>query len=226
MVRWRCHTRGRAAHSSNPSSGDNAIYRMARVIELFERFGCEILPRQANHLLCGQPTLSIGTIAGGSGINTVPERCTIEIDYRLLPGDDPQTAWRRAIDYVSEGLGDAAAVQHVEHDPPLMYSGGLSDAANRPLADRLASVVGELTGSAARIGVPFGTNAAVISEAGVPTVVFGPGSIEQAHTADEWLALDQVWQGREIVYRMMRGFEKRGNLAINRPARVSGRISD
>ena len=204
MVRWRCHTHGRAAHSSNPGLGDNAIYRMARVVELLERYGREVLPQQGEHPLCGRPTLSVGTIAGGSGVNTVPDRCTIEIDHRLLPGDDPQTAWRRAIDYVSARLGDAAAVQHIEHEPPLMHSGGLSDAANGPLADRLASVIREVTGKADRIGVPFGTDAAVISAAGVPTVVFGPGSIDQAHTADEWIALDQLPQASEILYRMMR----------------------
>jgi acetylornithine deacetylase len=205
MVRWRCHTHGRAAHSSNPALGDNAIYRMAMVVELLDRYGREILPRQGEHPLCGRPTLSVGTIAGGSGVNTVPDRCTIEIDHRLLPGDDPQAAWHRAIDYLSIALGDATAVQHVEHEAPLMHSGGLSDAANGPLADRLASVIRETTGSAARIGVPFGTDAAVISAAGSPTVVFGPGSIEQAHTANEWLALDQLPLASEILYRMMRG---------------------
>jgi acetylornithine deacetylase len=203
MVRWRCHTHGRAAHSSNPALGDNAIYRMARVVELLERYAREVLPRQGEHPLCGRPTLSVGTIAGGSGVNTVPDGCTIEIDHRLLPGDDPQTAWRRTIDYVSAQLGDAAAVQHIEHEPPLMHSGGLSDEANGALADRLAVAIHEVTGTAGRIGVPFGTDAAVFSAAGVPTVVFGPGSIEQAHTADEWIALDQLPQASEILYRMM-----------------------
>ena len=205
MVRWRCHTHGRAAHSSNPSLGDNAIYRMARVVELLERYGQEILPQHGNHPLCGRPTLSVGTIAGGSGVNTVPDRCTIEIDHRLLPGDDPQIAWRRVIDYVSTAIGDAAAVSHIEHEPPLMHSGGLSDAANGRWADRLASVIREVTGTANRIGVPFGTDAAIFSSAGVPTVVFGPGSIAQAHTADEWIAVDQLPLASEILYRMAGG---------------------
>jgi acetylornithine deacetylase len=212
MVRWRCHTHGRAAHSSNPAAGDNAIYRMARVVDLVERYGREMLPRQGEHPLCGRPTLSVGTITGGSGVNTVPDRCTIEIDHRLLPGDDPQIAWRRAVDYVSAALGDEAAAAHVEHEPPLMHSGGLSDVANCPLADRLASAIREVTGAADRIGVPFGTNAAILSAAGVPTVVFGPGSIEQAHTADEWIALDQLPQASEILYWMLRfGQNQRSN---------------
>lgn len=202
MVRWRCHTHGRAAHSSNPAAGDNAIYRMARVVELLDRYGREILPQQGEHPLCGRPTLSVGTIAGGSGVNTVPDRCTIEIDHRLLPGDDPRVAWRRAVDYVSAALGDAAAAR-VEHEPPLMHSGGLSDAANGPLAGRLASAISEITGTAECIGVPFGTNAAIISAAGVPTVVFGPGSIEQAHTADEWIAVDALPLASEILFRLM-----------------------
>lgn len=139
----------------------------------------------------------------------MPDRCTIEIDHRLLPGDDPQAAWRRVIDYVSRAAGtlpgDATAVEHIQHEPPMMHSGGLSDVANGPLADRLATIIRDVTGVASRIGVPFGTDAAIISAAGVPTVVFGPGSIEQAHTADEWIALDQLPQASEIIFRMMSG---------------------
>lgn len=207
MIRWRCHTHGRAAHSSNPAAGENAIYRMAPVIALLERYSREVLPQQGEHPLCGRPTLSVGTIAGGSGVNTVPDCCTIEIDHRLLPGDDPQAAFRRAVDYVTAGIRNRAGgmelLEHIEHEPPLMHSAGLSDAANGGLADRVATVVRQATGSAERIGVPFGTNAAVYAASGVPTIVFGPGSIKQAHTADEWISLDQLPPASEAVFRLM-----------------------
>lgn len=209
MIRWRCHAHGRAAHSSNPARGDNAIYRMAPVVQLLERYNRDVLAQEAAHSLCGRPTLSVGTIAGGSGVNTVPDRCTIEIDHRLLPHSDPQVAWQRAVDFVSAGLraagADESSLRQIEHDPPLMQSSGLSEAANGPLADRLAAIVAEVDGPRDRIGVPFGTNAAIYSASGVPTVVFGPGSIEQAHTADEWISLDQLGPASEALYRLMIG---------------------
>jgi acetylornithine deacetylase/succinyl-diaminopimelate desuccinylase-like protein len=210
MVRWACRTHGRAAHSSDPAAGDNAIYRMSPIVQLFERYARDVLAYELEHPLCGRPTLSVGTIAGGSGVNTVPDRCTIEIDHRLLPGADPHAAWQDAIDYVSSGLRDAAPsdpemLEHVKHDPPLLHSAGLTDSANGELADRLSRAAGNIASQTRRIGVPFGTNAAIYSAAGVPTVVFGPGSIEQAHTADEWISLEQLSSGSEILYRFMTG---------------------
>ena len=72
---------------------------------------------------------------------------------------------------------------------------------NGALAERLAAAVSDVTGDASKLGVPFGTDAAAIARAGVPTVVFGPGSIDQAHTADEWVPLAEVEQASEILYR-------------------------
>ncbi len=202
MVRWRCHTHGRAAHSSQPELGDNAIYRMAEVVSALQRYARDVLPNQGQHPLCGRPTLSVGTISGGIGVNLVPPHCTIEIDRRLLPGEDPLTAYRQVIDHIAGAVPEAA--EHVEHDLPSMQSRGLSDSNNGRLAERLAAVVREANGRAESVGVPFGTDAAVYSSAGVPTVVFGPGSISQAHTADEWLPLDELHTASEILYRFVR----------------------
>jgi acetylornithine deacetylase len=205
VARWRCHTHGRAAHSSRPEAGDNAIYRMARVVAALERFHSQVLGSRPPHPLCGSPTLSVGTIAGGISVNTVPDRCTIEIDRRLVPGEEPESAQREVIDFVADSLGDSRSAKLVEHEPLMIQNGGMSDVENGELAARLAAVTSAVIGRANRIGVPFGTDAAAYSRAGVPTVVFGPGSIEQAHTADEWISLDQVHQASEVLYRLLRG---------------------
>jgi acetylornithine deacetylase len=85
-----------------------------------------------------------------------------------------------------------------------MHGPALSDQHNGPLSQRLAAVAWEVSGRGERIGAAYATNAAFLAAAGVPTVVFGPGSIEQAHTADEWITLDQVHQAAEIFYRFAR----------------------
>ncbi len=101
MIRWRCHTSGRAAHSSLPEHGKNAIYRMAHVLNALESYANDLVGTLAEHPLCGRPTLSVGTISGGVSVNTVPDRCTIEIDRRIVPGEDPQAAWQHVIDYLA-----------------------------------------------------------------------------------------------------------------------------
>ncbi len=198
MVRWQCHTRGLAAHSAHPEAGENAIYRMARVLTVLEEYARDVVARAGSHPLCGPATLSVGTIGGGVSVNTVPDRCTIEIDRRLPPGEDGGHARQAAIEYVESRLG---ADFPVDHDPSYLSGPALSDGANGPLADRLTAVVHDVAGSCRRVGVPYGTHAAVYAAAGVPSVVFGPGFIEQAHTRDEWVPVDQVCAAAEVVYR-------------------------
>src|SRR5690606_21257011 len=86
-VRWKLVTRGRAVHSSRPTEGINAIYRMAKIINCLEQYASELPQLIPPHPLCETATLSVGIIRGGSGINIVPDRCEIEIDRRTLPGE-------------------------------------------------------------------------------------------------------------------------------------------
>ncbi len=197
VARWRLHTRGRAAHSSRPQSGDNAIYRMARVLLELERYQQE-LDAGPVHPLCGPASLSVGTIRGGASVNTVPDRATIEIDRRLRPDESLATVQQHLADNLAGQLGKNFPLQW---EPPYMHGPALSDEHNGPLSRRLAAVAREVGGRSERIGAAYATNAAFLAAAGVPTVVFGPGSIQQAHTADEWIALDQVQQAAEILYR-------------------------
>jgi acetylornithine deacetylase len=201
VVRWRCHTSGRAGHSARPQPDDNAIYKMARALRVIERYAREVVGGLDWHPLCGPGSLSVGTIHGGLSVNTVPDRCTIEIDRRLPPGEESEDARRRLIEH----LAQAAELDFpLRHDPPFLEGLALSDETNGPLAERLAASVHEVAGQCRRLGVPFATNAAFFAAAGVPAVVFGPGFLAQAHTEDEWIPLDQLHQAAEILYRFCR----------------------
>jgi acetylornithine deacetylase/succinyl-diaminopimelate desuccinylase-like protein len=196
VVRWHCHTTGRAAHSSRPDQGQNAIYRMARVLQALETYATEHLPTLGTHPLLGTRTLSVGRISGGISVNTVPDRCSIEIDRRLLPDEKPDEVFAQACQYVAERLPDVA----VTHDRPYMGTTGLRDTLNQELAERVAGASRRHGGEGRLIGVPFGTDAPAFARLDVPTVVFGPGSIEQAHTCDEWIAVDQLERATAILY--------------------------
>jgi acetylornithine deacetylase/succinyl-diaminopimelate desuccinylase-like protein len=203
VVRWRCHTRGRATHSSQPHLGDNAIFRMAPVLAALQRYQLDVAGTLGSHPLCGSPTLSVGTVTGGLSVNTVPDRCTIEIDRRLIPGEQPDVAYRHVLDYLAAAVDAPASI---EHDPPFMVGVGLSDKVNGSLAERMTGAAHAADIAASKVGVPYGTNAAAIAAAGVPSVVFGPGSIDQAHTADEWLSLSELDRASEALYQFARAW--------------------
>jgi acetylornithine deacetylase len=178
----------------------NAIYTMARIVEAIESYHRELSTQSAEHPLCGRPSVCVSTIRGGVAINTVPEHAVIEIDRRLGPGERPEEAYNALIRHIAESV-DAGHAQ-IQHEPAFMQSVGLSDATNRLLGQRLAGLVREHGRTSEMVGVPFGTDAAAISAAGVPTVVFGPGSIEQAHTADEFIVIDELELATEIFCRI------------------------
>jgi acetylornithine deacetylase len=198
VARWRCCARGRATHSSQPHMGVNAIFKMAPVLRALERYQLEVTPKLRPHPLCGTPTLSVGMITGGVSVNTVPDGCTIDIDRRVIPGEDPHAARRHIVEYVAAETGADPAI---EHEEPYLIGLGLSDANNGPLAERMVAAARDAGIDSRALGVPFGTDAAVFGGAGVPSIVFGPGSIDQAHTADEWLPLDQLELAGEALYR-------------------------
>ena len=190
-VRWRIRIRGRACHSSFPEQGANAIYPAGRVIVAIESLSAELLGRCPDHP-CGPPTLNLGTIHGGAGVNLVPDLAVLEVERRVLPGESPVAARDEVIARIAAASGAAT----VEHDPPFLESAGLADASTDPTAagwiEALTAAVRAGGAVARRTAARYGTNASVFAEAGVPSVVFGPGSIAQAHTADEWVELAQV----------------------------------
>jgi len=199
-VRWKIVTHGRACHSSEPGDGVNAIYRMARVLEALEHYASHLGPMRPAHPLCGSATISVGLIAGGLSVNTVPDRCEIAVDRRLIPGEDG----REAVEDLRRFLERRAGVDF-EFQPVDIIWPALPDDANRELADELARVAQGAGARGAFRGVAFGTHASHTALHGVPSVVFGPGAIEQAHTKDEWIDLHQLDLASEIYYRFCAG---------------------
>ena len=185
-VRWRIRIHGRACHSAFPEQGENAIYHSGRAILAIEELARELLRRRPDQP-CGSPTLSLGTIRGGAGVNLVPDLVVLEIDRRIVPGEAP----REARDEVIRRIAAATPGARIEHDEPFVESGGLPEAESEIVAELVATAAA-LGVEASRTAARYGTNASIFAAAGVPSVVFGPGSIAQAHTADEWIDLDEV----------------------------------
>jgi acetylornithine deacetylase len=196
-VRWHLIAPGRSCHSSAPENGVNAIYRMGRILVVIERYA-ERLRHSRSDPVLGPPTLSVGRIEGGTSVNTVPDSCRIEIDRRLIPGEDPLAAPADLMAFLKQELADVP----FECSAPWTGNSALSSEGSVELAARLGQAIDSVTGSHRVFAVPYGTDASTIAAAGIPAVVFGPGDIARAHTRDEWVPLAEVEQASEILYRL------------------------
>jgi len=186
-ARVTIRTSGVAAHSSTPERGVNAIYKMRAVLERLERW-----QPVARHPLLGAPTLSVGTIRGGTQVNVVPAACEIEVDRRLVPGESVEAV-------VAEMIGNLDVHAEVTaFYPPLNQ-----DPAG-PVAQALAAACRGVLGRTEFAVAPYASNAGVFQAAGIPSVVFGPGASAQAHSREEFVELAQVTQAAEVYAAVLR----------------------
>jgi acetylornithine deacetylase len=199
VVRWHLETSGVACHSSRPEQGVNAIYRMAWLLNGVEEFASQLRHLPPDPLL-GPRTLSVGRILGGVSPNTVPDFCRIDLDRRLIPGEDPAAAVA-ALNQFLEGY-PGIDFPFTASDPQLACP-PLDPARSGELVTRLGAAIDSVAGRHEVHAVPYGTDASSVAAAGVPAVVFGPGDIAQAHTKDEWINLDQLDPAAEILFRFV-----------------------
>lgn len=185
-----CH--GRAAHSACPDRGVNAIHMATDLIDKIRLRQASIAQTGPRDCAYEVPytTLHVGVIDGGTVLNIVPDRCEIEFEIRNLPTDDPAVL-------VSAMRADAAAVtEAMSGDADTRIELELSNeypALDTPPDSEVAELAAALTGNRERIKVGFGSEAGLFSgRLGIPTVVCGPGSIDQAHRPDEFVAMDQL----------------------------------
>jgi acetylornithine deacetylase/succinyl-diaminopimelate desuccinylase-like protein len=204
FVRWQLHALGTAAHSSNPHLGANAIYHLADFIHLL-RPEYDRLLAERHHPLVGPATWSIGKIWGGASVNIVPERCTVEVDRRLLPGETSKAALAEFDDLVQRICAGQPSLR-VVRDEPFGDVAGLSTPASAAVVRAAEAACREIRGEAHLVGVAYGTNASKFAEVGIECVVLGPGDIRQAHTADEYVAIDQVVEAARIYEAAARRF--------------------
>lgn len=187
--------RGRAAHGSRPHLGQNAILDASKVVQQIETVYSERLKTVQRPLL-GSGTVNVGIIRGGAQANIVPDYCEIHIDRRTLPGETKASVLAE-LKEVERNAGIRSSVEWDlgELDRPAMESDP-----DLPLTRQLM----EAAGVDQSVGVDFFCDAALIAQGGSPCVVFGPGSIDQAHTADEWIETQSLEAGAEILLKYLR----------------------
>jgi acetylornithine deacetylase/succinyl-diaminopimelate desuccinylase family protein len=197
----RITTFGKSAHGSRPAQGVNAVEKMMNLVARLSS-----APLAKEHALLGKPTINIGKIQGGTKINMVPDRCEIEVDRRLLPGEKKEEALKEirvVIDsvqardplfrYQIEEI-DYAEPSEIHPDEEIVRIGleaGLEVRGERPAVRGFSG---------------FTDGRFYINQFRIPTLIFGPGGTDQSHTTDESVEVDGLIQAARIDARIIFNF--------------------
>ncbi len=184
-------TRGLAAHGATPHLGKNAVHEMARVVDVLETDYAAKL-RRRKHKLLGAGTVNVGKISGGTQPNIVPDACVIEIDRRTLPGETEKSVGAE-IHALLASKKLSAKIFSAKLAPAL----ALETDFKLPLVQKFLRSAGQTRPA----GVDYFCDAAILAASGIPSVVFGPGDIAQAHTVDEWISLAQLEHAKDMLVR-------------------------
>jgi succinyl-diaminopimelate desuccinylase len=195
-LKFHAAFRGVSAHGSMPELGENAIYKAARAVAALENFDFHAHP----HPVMGSPTMNVGTIEGGAGVNLVPDAARIGVDIRTVPGMDHAALLAR----LKGALG--AAELDVFSDLPAVWTEP-QDAWMR----RVFELCKPILGAAPEVHTAtYMTDAANLRKVygGAPTVVLGPGEPQQAHQTDEYCSMEKIRQAVAIYEALIRDWTR------------------
>ncbi len=198
MVRFRLEFAGRAAHSGYPQLGRSAIEPAAHAIvalaELRRTMESERPPYAEVFPTVPFTALNVGTVQGGTAANVIPDRCEIHLGIRILPGMTASAIGERIERTVREAVGEAFTFECVSESPPMMLD---EDAP-------IYRIMCEAIGQRETHSVMFASDAGWLQRAGFDCVLFGPGSIEVAHRANEWLPIAEFRRAGELLDGLIR----------------------
>jgi len=196
---------GKAAHSSQPHRGTGAIFAAARMIEKLYQLGEE--KRKAGGDGGAEPpytTVQVGKIEGGSAVNILPASCSFTWEYRALPKENPDEILQALNDWVQTQLlpdmrkyaPDASVATHaIARVPPLVAS------PESGIEEWVRGLPGVVPGGSGEVA--FATEGGNFTAFGIPSIVCGPGSIDQAHQPNEFIEIDQLTQCERMVQAIL-----------------------
>ncbi len=201
---FRCTVRGLAAHSAYAPLGVNAVEAAAEAIAFLKSMARRHRDQGPydRSFDIAHTTVHTGVIRGGTALNIVPHECVFDFEFRHLPGDDPDALLAEFKRHVATRL--EPEMRAIEPDAGF----SVTPLSVLPLLDTspeagIVCLAQELSGNSDLGKVSFGTEGSQFQRAGIPTVVCGPGSIEQAHKPNEFVAIDQVLKCEQFMRRLM-----------------------
>lgn len=202
--------RGVPAHSSDPRLGSNSIMAAARIVTFLEELQKELVDNADKSCPFDPPytTIDLGQISGGTANNIIPEFTKVDWGMRIIPTDDGEAIENRVREFIAKEI-DPDLKKVDAFDAPAEQAGVETTLYNTvpPLVPDTTSaaeqLIRHLTGLNNSGVVSFGTEAGLFQEVGIPTVVFGPGSIAQAHQPDEFIEIIQIQECIDFVYKLV-----------------------
>lgn len=194
--------RGRAAHGSLPSEGRDAILRMGRILSRLEELSSR-LQASVPHPSLGNPSLHASLIEGGREMSTYPDRCALRMERRTLPGEADDIALREVEEILAALKTEDAEFEATAR--PLFGRPPYDTPPGHDLLPLLESSLIESGRTARRGGMPYWTDAAILGQAGIPSVIFGPGG-EGFHGLLEYVLSDEVLVCRDALATLARDF--------------------
>ncbi|BDB20985.1 acetylornithine deacetylase [Pseudomonas sp. CYM-20-01] len=201
----RCQVHGAACHSAYAPAGVNAIEYAARLVSELVRLG-ETL-KAPEHLDArfdpAFSTVQTGLISGGKALNIVPQECSFDFEVRSLPAQDPWQVVQQLRDYAEQSLLPAMRAVSAQSAISLSELSSYPGLATSP-ESQAAEWVAQFCGSPDFGTVAFGTEGGLFDQAGIPTVVCGPGSMAQGHKPDEFISLEQLQACDRMLARVLK----------------------
>ncbi|TBL71112.1 M20 family peptidase [Paenibacillus thalictri] len=191
VARYRLTALGQSAHAAFADHPDNAIVHMARLIPELSALDGEL--RHTRHPLLGSASLSVTQISGGSAPNMIPDSCVVEIDRRLLPGETEENVRQQIVDSIERAARVYSGTFRYRLDNYLFLPASLTEE-HHDIVKTLRDAIQETSG-ALPIVEAFGATCEAhffANTLGIPTVICGPGHLEQAHTPDEYVRWSEV----------------------------------
>ena len=195
---------GRAAHAAQPEDGVNAVYGAGRLLAMMEQHGRELGTRA--HPLVGSPTIVPVLMAGGEALNMVPDRCRVTFDRRLVPGEREEEVLA-AVNGILERFNREQSGLKARLADLAPSTGGPSEtAADDPFVVTCATALEGIGQGGELGGMQVNCDMSHFRGAGMPTVVYGPGSPREMHVVDESIAIDELNRGVAGYLAMVRAF--------------------
>ncbi len=194
QVGYRVRSLGKAVHSSRPEQGINAIEGMMHIVEALKTLQQELMSTDA-HALCGHGRCGPAVIHGGTIASTVPDYCELEIDRRTLPGETREHVYAE-IDGLISNIVESHPQFKFEIEGPTIDVLPLDVPDDNPLVNTVLAAIQHTTGQTTRASAFFGGSDA--PHFGFPTVIFGAGRLQQAHSVNEYVEISDMMAATRV----------------------------